>query len=91
MDEREIFPEISLFFTQILDITIPKGIILSYQIMRKINKNDVQKMLDTVDIQLIKFEENDQMQLYVLSRFEDDQIWIIKYHNMIILMFSSDY
>ena len=91
MIEREIFPQISLFFTQILDFTIQKGIILSYQVMQKMSKDDIQRLLENVNMQLIKFEKHDKMQLYVLSRFEDDQIWIVKYHNKTILMFSSDY
>ena len=91
MNEGEIFSPYSLFFSQILDNTQHKGIILSYQIMQRINRNELHKMLECLDLQLIKFEKYDHIQLYVLSSFEEDQIWIVRYHDGIILMFSSDY
>lgn len=59
--------------------------------MDKIDKNGIQKLLENVNMQLIKFEIYNQIQLYVLTNFEDDQIWLVKYNNKTILMFSSDY
>ncbi len=91
MNQREIFPHISLFFTQILDVVPEKGVILSYQIMHKIDKNGIQKLLKSVNMEIMKFEIYNQIQLYVLSNFEEDQIWLVKYHNKTIMMFSSDY
>ena len=81
----------SFFFNQILDNVKITGLVLSQKIMETFDQKEIHKMLKEIDINRISYEKYENISIYVVSKFENDQIWLVRFGSRTIIMFSSEY
>lgn len=91
MDITSFLPVSSFFFNQILDNVKITGLVLSQKIMEQFNQMEIYKMLDDLDINRISYEKYENISIYVVSKYENDQIWLVKFGSRTIIMFSYEY
>ena len=91
MDINSFLPISSFFFNQILDNIKVTGLVLSQKTMEQFNQVEIHKILKDIDINRISYEKYENISIYVISKFDDDQLWLVKFGSRTIIMFSSEY
>lgn len=91
MDIGSFLPISSFFFNQILDDVKVSGLVLSHKIMDLFNQKEIQQILSKIDVSRISYEKYEDISIYVVSKIDRDQVWLVKFGSKTILMLSSEY
>lgn len=91
MDISSFLPVSSFFFNQILDNVKVTGLVLSQKIMENFNQKQIHKMLIDIDINRISYEKYENISIFVVTKYDNDQIWLVKFGSRTIIMFASEY
>ncbi len=91
MDISSFLPISSFFFNQILDNIRVTGLVLSQKIMENYNQKQIHKILGDIDINRINYEKYENISIFVVAKFDNDQIWLVRFCSRTIIMFASEY